>query len=279
MGIDSNELSLGLSEVFVTIKTPIAEVADWLKIRFQHCLGERIRRVGEYSIRESSHGNLGVEGPDGLVAEGVDVAAIGEPLVQHLIERLAAFCSDGLALHSAGISLHGKGLLLAGNSGSGKSTLASACLKRGFDYLSDEVILLAHSPLKMIGFPRPINLKSGSGFIIGEWLKPGTRVDQMWGEIVWIDPGGLGTGVIEQEATPSAIVFPKFVPEAPLRTERLSPAKGLTRLMQLHVNRDQLPDSGFRLAAQLARNLPCWSLEFSRALDGADRLWGVLEAS
>ena len=147
---------------------------------------------------------------------------------------------------------------------------------RTFDYLSDEVICVDVSPLGMCGFARPISLKAGSRFVIQEWLQPEARIDRLWKDVCWIDPAAFGEVKVIGTVCPAAIVFPRYVPNVPLRVQRLGRAEALTRLMRLYVNRAKLPEAGFRMAAQIARLLPSWELEFSKALDAAEWLEDLL---
>jgi hypothetical protein len=45
-------------------------------------------------------------------------------------------------LHAGAVGWQGKGALLIGNGGAGKSTTSLLCLQAGFDYLSDDIVLL-----------------------------------------------------------------------------------------------------------------------------------------
>lgn len=49
-------------------------------------------------------------------------------------------------LHAAGVANEGKGLLLVGYSGSGKSTLALSLVRQRWHYLSDDMLVLQHTP-------------------------------------------------------------------------------------------------------------------------------------
>src|SRR3712207_4309751 len=49
-------------------------------------------------------------------------------------------------LHAAGLTRDGRGILLAGNTGAGKSTLTVSLVRSGWDFLSDDAVLLrAHA--------------------------------------------------------------------------------------------------------------------------------------
>jgi hypothetical protein len=63
-------------------------------------------------------------------------------------------------LHAAGLCTDGKVILFAGDSGAGKSTLTVALLRKGFDYMADDMVFLRKDPegLKVMAFPDEIDL-------------------------------------------------------------------------------------------------------------------------
>ncbi len=62
-------------------------------------------------------------------------------------------------LHAAGVSWNDHGFLLAGSSGSGKTTLTCALARSGWQYLSDDTVLLqrGQSGVEALAFGRPFN--------------------------------------------------------------------------------------------------------------------------
>ncbi len=48
---------------------------------------------------------------------------------------------DVCAFHASAISFNNKAILLLGPRGAGKSTIALHCLRRGFHYLSDDLVI------------------------------------------------------------------------------------------------------------------------------------------
>lgn len=56
-----------------------------------------------------------------------------------------AYRNDLLLLHSACVGVNGNGVLIAARAGGGKSTLAISCLLGGFDFVSDDYILVTRT--------------------------------------------------------------------------------------------------------------------------------------
>ncbi|HWR97442.1 MAG TPA: hypothetical protein VN317_03400 [Candidatus Methanoperedens sp.] len=66
------------------------------------------------------------------------------PLDQILLSLVLA--GEALIVHAAGVDVNGRGVLLAGASGAGKTTIAGICAAAGHAVLSDDRVLVRHSP-------------------------------------------------------------------------------------------------------------------------------------
>jgi hypothetical protein len=74
-----------------------------------------------------------------------------------------------IPLHAACVARAGKSVLLCGDSGAGKSTLAYACARRGWTFLSDDVIHLAPGGQRIgVGGSRYIHLREPSRCLFSE---------------------------------------------------------------------------------------------------------------
>ena len=72
-----------------------------------------------------------------------------------------------LAIH-AGVIHHGDVVAaFPARSGIGKSTLTGACLREGFDYVSDEALCLSYDSHLVQPYPRPLGLSSWSAHELG----------------------------------------------------------------------------------------------------------------
>jgi hypothetical protein len=84
------------------------------------------------------------------------------PLVQGIVSKMALQRYRFLiALHAAGIALGDQAMLLVAGSGCGKTTLAAALVAGGWDYLSDDMILLQPGTLAAVGVPYSFGIKRG----------------------------------------------------------------------------------------------------------------------
>ena len=62
-------------------------------------------------------------------------------------------------VHASAVSRGPRGVLFSGPSGSGKTTLAFACVRRGFEAVSDDVVYLQIGPEGLMAWGRPWHLK------------------------------------------------------------------------------------------------------------------------
>jgi hypothetical protein len=85
------------------------------------------------------------------------------PLVHGTVSSLALSQERYLlALHAGGIARDGQAMLLVGESGIGKSVLTAAMLSEGWDYLSDDMVLLEQRSLHVKAMPCSLCLKPGA---------------------------------------------------------------------------------------------------------------------
>lgn len=76
--------------------------------------------------------------------------------------------SPCLCIHAGVVACDEGVVAFPGRSGAGKSTLTSACLRHGFDYVSDEGLCLDYDLATVRPYPRPIGLSPWSVAAMGE---------------------------------------------------------------------------------------------------------------
>jgi hypothetical protein len=85
------------------------------------------------------------------------------PLLHGLLGLLAIrSCRYLMAIHASGLALGENALMLAGKSGSGKTTMAAALMTSGWEYMSDDTMLLLPTSLDAIGVPYSLTIKPGA---------------------------------------------------------------------------------------------------------------------
>jgi hypothetical protein len=194
--------------------------------------------------------------------QGTQFAAI---LFDQVIHSLLCTLKNGVALHTGAVSRQGMTILLPGKSGAGKSSVTAWLTANGFSYLTDELVFLPDDGSgRVIPFPRPLCIKTGSAAVIKKMLPEKRQGD------IWEDAQGaviphrlLNHDFILSTASPALFLFPEYRNSSPLHTERISGARASALLMACDVNARNLIDHGFRQLAGLARSVPSLRITYS----------------
>ena len=131
-------------------------------------------------------------------------------------------------LHACGLERYGTGLLLVGASGSGKTTTSLNLMRRGWQYLSDDAVLLTEGA---------DNTVRAEAFRQGFSCTPKTleHFPELGGSSEFGDPDGkrvvYPNGSFTSTCTPSLIVFPRLS-EGETRLRPLTASQSLIRLCQ-----------------------------------------------
>ena len=147
--------------------------------------------------------------------------------VRHTFIEAASLAMLGLArqfvaIHAACVSKNGVSVLLQGPSGTGKSTLSYACLKRGFQILSEDVVQVKVTArkLNLWGMPRRVLLLPETADYFPELSNWQTRqlINGEWKLIIDVDHHFPGQALFQ--AQPNILVQLKRSPEGCVRLEK-----------------------------------------------------------
>jgi hypothetical protein len=132
-------------------------------------------------------------------------------------------------LHAAGVSWNDHGFLLAGSSGSGKTTLTCALARSGWQYLSDDTVLLqrGRSGVEALAFGRPFHCATPLFRYFPELARKAPLPAR--GKHL-VDVGPIYAGQSRPGFRPRAILFPE-ISSAP--TSRLIPLNHTATLVRL----------------------------------------------
>ena len=192
-------------------------------------------------------------------------------LIYHLTDRIVFHLADKTegvhCLHAGAVAKHGKALVIPANSGAGKSSFTTWLCANGFDYLTDELILVDENR-QIEGIARPIQIKPHGIDAVEHLIQQPDMVQK--GKFANALPVScLGGKVSESEKHDLKLfVFPQYKKNAGYSLKRLSSAEAGMNLMANHVNARNLEGHGFREMMSLIRNTACYSLEYG----GFDKL-------
>ena len=191
-------------------------------------------------------------------------------MIYHLTDRIVFHVADKVksahCLHAAAVVHDKNALVIPASSGSGKSTFTSWLAANGFEYLTDELIVINGQMIE--GIARPIQIKSHGKHAVEELLvEPDSVIEGKIANAVL--PQSLGaTLAAAGQYQVKAIVFPKYDKEADFIFDEISSAEAGLNLMANHVNARNLEGHGFREMMETIRNTRCFSLEYG----GFDKL-------
>lgn len=153
---------------------------------------------------------------------------LGKPLVQLLLQELEA--RGRQVFHASLLAWQGRGVLLVGPENAGKSSLLLDCLREGWSFVADDLVVMRGDS------------KMGSGLYAGLWLKPeDVPQEGPWKE-AWLgspqDPKGvlrlsrcLPAAQILREVPIEAVACPVHRPNGSLETTPLQPTRALQVLL------------------------------------------------
>lgn len=171
------------------------------------------------------------------------------------------------AVHAGVVALGGLVVAWPGVSGAGKSTLTAACLQAGFQYVSDEALVLDEGRVRC--YPKWISLDAWSLAALHLPPPPDGRPERPVpvDEVGAPAPADLHLGHL--------VVLDRRPGPADLRPA--SAALSASLLLQHSFNHYKDPLGAFREATAAAREADSWSLGYDRPEDGARALLDLVE--
>ncbi|MCC0006776.1 MAG: glycosyltransferase [Hyphomicrobiaceae bacterium] len=192
-------------------------------------------------------------------------------LMDVVIRALITDQSRGVALHAGAVARNGRVVLVAGASGSGKSSLICWLVENGFEYLTDEIVLLEPNDASVVGMPRAVVVKPGSAELIREMQAFRDARTALGGTHVMIEPPASSAS--NGPMPVALIIFPEFSLGEGLSLAGPSAAECGLKLVECNLNARNFRDGGFAALTKLARKAPALSLRYG----GFDQLEGTLD--
>jgi HprK-related kinase A len=187
-----------------------------------------------------------------------------------------------LVLHAAVIERHGFAAVMPAPPGSGKSTLCATLIHRGWRLLSDELALLSLADGLVHPLVRPVSLKNQSIDIIGRFAAAtqfsARTHDTAKGTVAHLKPPLEHLARMHEPARVAWVIFPRYVPEAPVTLAPRSQADTMLELGRNAFNYGYVLRSGFRLLGDIVSESGCFDFSYS-VLDEAIAAFDSLAAA
>jgi hypothetical protein len=180
-------------------------------------------------------------------------------IVHALTRRMIDAC-DAIGIHAGGVVRDGVGLALPAQMESGKSTLTAGLVRAGFDYLTDEAVMLDWETQVVIPFPKPISLDPGSWFLFPE-LEPQADLPPGYKDIQWhVPPDAIRPDALGAPCRIRYIVFPKYTEGAATELTPLARAEATVELAKNTFRFNERPRRCLDTLAAAVREADCYRL-------------------
>lgn len=187
-------------------------------------------------------------------------------LLGQIVGTLTTLLARRLFIHAGAVAFAGRAMILIGHSGAGKTSTVAALVRRGAEYLSDEVALLDPATGTVVPFVLPMAVKPWTRRAAGP-LPAGRCIAREGEAEYWLPrnvggPSAADTFVLLSSEKPG----PRLTPMSRAHM-LLAISEHASSFKQQHRVRDAF--TGF---AQLLRNSRCFALDASRPAAHADLL-------
>lgn len=212
-----------------------------------------------------SPGHLAFRRNDEVISPDSTPGAAADLLISEAIYHLADRASGGLVMHAAAVASPAGAVLLPGKSGAGKSTLTAWLLRRGFRYLTDELVYIPAGTRRLHALTRPVHIKHPALQVVHDFTPALKRHESRLvtsPQATLIPHRLLNRRHVANRARLARIVFPEFQRGADFELTRLSPAQAGMALMGCLINARNLAGHGFPETSRVARLAPAWRLVY-----------------
>jgi Coenzyme PQQ synthesis protein D (PqqD) len=201
----------------------------------------------------------------GVLGRDLQVNELMPAVIQSLVRGVLDRGRYAIAFHASAVRRNGRCILMPASSGAGKSTLCAALLDSGFEFVSDDVVLLDGTGPGLRGMPLPLGLKEGS------WPVLQTRFPSMGALKVHVRPDGKLVKYLAPPLLAPAgyshsagwMIFPNFKSNADVELHDLDQSTALFRLIsEAFAPSLRLNSAVFELLVEFMRPLSCRRLTY-----------------
>ena len=174
-----------------------------------------------------------------------------------LFENSLENADPKIQIHGAAVARNGEGLLLIGDSRAGKSSLTVKLLSRGYEYFTDETIVVDSETLRLHPFPRNLMVREGTArserslqpFTQEAWFYQSGDDSTRW----FLDPVLLGSPRVLHDARVAHIICVERTEGGEPSLVRVGMSEAIQFMIAQQVNFNDLKEKAFDTMIRLAR--------------------------
>lgn len=261
----ADQLVVGFQGVGIRFRSDAVEPIDRLRRIFHHFGAPSPDGiVGEILI--TAHGGAyTAEGAGGSYGGDGSLHAVVRWAQYHAIDQFIRARTDLIWLHGAAAARNDGAIVLTGPRGRGKSTLVTGLWRRGWTYLTDDILPLDPKTQTLVPFPQMPAARRDLGHDIDEAMLHEVVKDE-----TWIDERVQATDV-----PVAAVVAPQWIREGQTRLADMSAGETVLALLAGCWNFDGSGETAVASLARFVTGTPAFRLVWS----DADRAVELLDAA
>lgn len=250
----------------ISVGSSLREVHDALKCRFPTMLHRRpTNLVGHLEVRNRT-GEYSLHGEQEMLFSDAILTNVLEQLNRELAQLFIETQSALLWFHAAAVCNEHGAVVMSANWGHGKSTLSAEFAKRGWTYLSDDLVPLDCRSDCVLPFPCMPAIRRTPPAML-----PRERLGEVPKEIMKI-PHDIVARTQTQMAT---LVFPEFSYDGPNELTECSPASAVVELLRNCLNFSVHGSAAVQYLCDLLAQRRAYRLTYGDAGTACDLIAGL----
>ena len=212
------------------------------------------------------HEGYRVDGANMFEGDSETAKGVLQCLKFEVIHRFVEVHPELLWLHAGAAALEERAVLLCGSWGSGKSTMVGHLCRKGWTYLSDDIVPVDRERDSLVPFPLTPMMRAHEEDAEGVRLSR-AEVSNLSKHIVDLDD----EAVAKKNIPIASIVFPQFNPTLQQsKLMRISPATATLELLRNCLDLKIHKEKALHYLGKLVENLPVFLLNYSNGEEASN---------
>lgn len=205
------------------------------------------------------------------------VSSIGllvDLLVRDTTNEVVSEATSFIAIHAAAAARDGRAVVMPAPPGQGKTTMVAALVHHGWDFLTDEAVLISMTDGLVHPFPRPLSISPGSIRLLPglrERIIPAPTTSYRHYDH-HVAPDDLRPGCVSGPIAIGGVVFPGYAPGEATALAPIPRAGALLDLLKGTFNLDVLGGKGVETLARIVGGVPCYRLRIGGLASAVDEI-------